>query len=63
MYTEKLCIATYVFLIMIILKNTNLEIESRENLGAMVIIPNGLEIFRCHNTKDSKNYMNLQYRL
>ena len=48
---------------MIILKNTNLEIESRENLGAMVIIPNGLEIFRCHNTKDSKNYMNLQYRL
>ena len=30
--------------------------ESRENQGAMVIIPSGLEIFRSQNTKDLKNY-------
>ena len=37
--------------------------ESKENRGAMVIIPSGLDIFRSQNTKDSKNYMKRQYRL
>ena len=35
--------------------------KSRENRGAMVIIPIGLEIFRIQNTNDSKNYMILNY--
>ena len=37
--------------------------ESRENLGVMVIIPSGLEIFHSQNIKDSKNDVKLQYRL
>ena len=60
MYTEKFCIAIYVFF-----NNDNSKkyYESRENRGALVIILRGLEIFRSQNTKDSKNYMKLQYRL
>ena len=37
--------------------------KSRENRGAMVIIPSRLEIFRSQNTKNSKNDMKIQYRL
>ena len=37
--------------------------ESRENRGAIVIIPSRLEIFHSQNTKDSKNHIKLQYRL
>ena len=29
----------------------------------MVVIPNGLEIFNRHNTRDSENDMKLQYKV
>ena len=50
-YTGKLCIAIY---ILFYNHNSKKYQESRENRGAMVIIPIGLEIFRSQNTKDSK---------
>ena len=58
-YTKKLFIVIYV----LFYNNSKKYQKSRENQGAMVIIPSGLEIFRSQNTKDSKNYMKLQYRL
>ena len=52
-YTEKLCIAIYVFFIMIFLK-------SIRNLRKIEMqIPIELEIFRSQNIKNSKNYMKL----
>ena len=57
-YTEKLVIAIYVLFYN---DDSKKYQESRENRGAMVIIPSELEIFRSQNTKDSKNYIKLQY--
>ena len=37
--------------------------KSRGNRGAMVIIPSGMKVFRSQNIEDSKNYMNIYYRL
>ena len=37
--------------------------ESRENRGAMIIIPSELDIFRNQNTKDSKNYNKWNFSL
>ena len=50
-YTEKLLIAIYV---LVYNNNYKKYEESKENRGATVIIPSGLNVFRSQNTKDSR---------
>ena len=57
---EKLFIAIYVLFYN---DDSKKYQESKENRGAMVIIPSKLEIFRSQNTKNSKNNMKRQYTL
>ena len=59
-YMEKLSIAICVSFYN---NNSKKYQESKENIDTMVIISSGLEIFRRQNTKDSKNDMELWYKL